>query len=137
MASGDLAPGCDMLPHEPAAGGELGASEPRFGRPPRDRVDSRVGARPRPTGMDPYTPGRSADVAEAEIADRLQWLLRLRWLIVPVFVAVDLAYGLLVKRSAPWTALVVGAVLLAANALYSQLLSRRQNLQGLLRWARF
>jgi two-component system NtrC family sensor kinase len=87
--------------------------------------------------MDAPTPGRTAEVSEAEIAERLQWLLRLRWLIVPVFVAVDLAYGLLVNRRAPWTALVVGAVLLAANALYSQLLARGQNLKGLLRWARF
>jgi two-component system NtrC family sensor kinase len=88
--------------------------------------------------MEAKSPARpSAEVGEAEIAERLQWLLRLRWLIVPVFVAVDLAYGLLVHRRAPWTALVVGAVLLAANALYSQLLARGQNLRGLLRWARF
>jgi PAS domain S-box-containing protein len=73
---------------------------------------------------------------EAEIAERLQWLLRLRWLIVPIFVAVDLAYGLLVNRRAPWIALIVGAVLLAANAVYSQLLARGQNLGTLIRWAR-
>jgi two-component system NtrC family sensor kinase len=88
--------------------------------------------------MDPKIAPRAAEeIGEAEIAERLQWLLRLRWLIVPVFVAVDLAYGLLVNRRAPWTALVVGAVLLAANALYSQLLARKQNLVALLRWARF
>ncbi len=87
--------------------------------------------------MDAKNAPRSEEIGEVEIAERLQWLLRLRWLIVPAFVAVDLAYGLLVNRPAPWTALVVGAVLLAANALYSQLLSRRQNLRALLRWARF
>ena len=82
------------------------------------------------------SPG-SEEIGEAELGERLQWLLRLRWLIVPVFVAVDLTYGLLTSRRAPWTALVVGGVLLAANALYSQLLSRGRNLRALLRWARF
>ncbi len=77
------------------------------------------------------------EIGEAEIAERLHWLLRLRWLIVPVFVAVDLANDLLMNRRAPWTALAVGAALLAANAIYSVLLSRRQNLRGLVRWARF
>ena len=88
--------------------------------------------------MRPNPAERGSPVAgELEIAERLQWLLRLRWLIVPVFVAVDLASGILVHRRAPWSALVVGAVLLAANALYSQLLARGQNLRALLRWARF
>jgi PAS domain S-box-containing protein len=73
----------------------------------------------------------------AEIAERLHWLLRLRWLIVPVFVAVDLITALVVHRRAPWTTLVVGAVLIAANALYSYLLSRKLGVQALLRWARF
>ncbi len=48
--------------------------------------------------MDGKIPPRSEEIDEAEIAERLQWLLRLRWLIVPVFVAVDLAYGVLVRR---------------------------------------
>lgn len=80
------------------------------------------------------------DVGEAglaELAERLQWLLRLRWLIVPVFVAVDLANDLLLNRRAPWSALVVGAVLLAANGVQAWLLSRPQHVQALLRWARF
>jgi len=83
------------------------------------------------------TASSSADIGEMEIAERLQWLLRLRWLIVPVFVAVDLAAALLVHRRAPWTTLVVGAVLIAANAVYSLLLSRRHDVHTLLRWARF
>jgi signal transduction histidine kinase len=88
--------------------------------------------------MDRPIPPRSSDeLGEAEIAERLHWLLRLRWLIVPVFVAVDLANDLLMNRRAPWTALVIGAGLLGANAVYSVLLSRRPNLPGLLRWARF
>jgi two-component system NtrC family sensor kinase len=87
--------------------------------------------------MDAKIAPGSEEISEAELAERLQWLLRLRWLIVPVFVAVDLIHGLLVSRRAPWTALVVGAVLLVANGLYSQLLARGQNLRGLLRWARF
>ena len=87
--------------------------------------------------MSPKISPGSEEIGEAELGERLQWLLRLRWLIVPVFVAVDLTYGLLTSRRAPWTALVVGGVLLAANALYSQLLSRGRNLRALLRWARF
>ena len=87
--------------------------------------------------MDQLIPPRSEEIGDAEIAERLHWLLRLRWLIVPVFVAVDLANDLLMNRRAPWTALAVGAALLAANAIYSVLLSRRQNLHALLRWARF
>jgi len=81
---------------------------------------------------------RSEEIGAAEIAERLHWLLRLRWLIVPVFVAVDLANDLLMNRRAPWTALAVGAVLLAANGTYSILLSRRRHDAAvLLRWARF
>jgi two-component system NtrC family sensor kinase len=83
------------------------------------------------------TAAGSADIGDAEIAERLQWLLRLRWLIVPVFVAVDLATALLVHRRAPWATLIIGAVLIAANALYSILLSRRRDAGTLLRWARF
>lgn len=74
---------------------------------------------------------------DAEIAERLEWLLRLRWLIVPVFVAVDLANDLLMNRRAPWVALVVGAILLAANAAYSVLLRRGQHLRTLIGLARF
>jgi two-component system NtrC family sensor kinase len=87
--------------------------------------------------MNPKRSPGSEELDEAELGERLQWLLRLRWLIVPIFVAVDLTYGLLTSRPTPWTALVVGGVLLAANALYSQLLARGRNLRALLRWARF
>jgi two-component system NtrC family sensor kinase len=77
------------------------------------------------------------EIGAAEIAERLEWLLRLRWLIVPLFVAVDLANDLLLNRRAPWTALAVGGVLLAANAGYSTVLSRRREDAGaLLRFAR-
>ena len=69
--------------------------------------------------------------------ERLQWLLRLRWLIVPIFVAVDLASDLLTSRRAPWIALAVGGVLLAANGVYGFLLGRRYRLSTLLVWARF
>ena len=79
---------------------------------------------------------RSDDMNDVEIAERLQWLLRLRWLIVPVFVTVDLANDLLMDRPAPWTAIAVGAGLLAANALYAFLLSRRRHLRVLARLAR-
>jgi signal transduction histidine kinase len=76
------------------------------------------------------------DVDQRELAERLRWLLRLRWLIVPVFVALDLATDLLTNRRAPWTALVVGAVLLLANSVYSVLLARKALLPALVRWAR-
>jgi len=87
--------------------------------------------------MDPLVPPRSDEIPEAEVAERLHWLLRLRWLIVPVFVAVDLANDLLTHRRAPWTSLVIGAALLLANAFYSYLLSRRLALRTLLNWTRF
>jgi signal transduction histidine kinase len=86
--------------------------------------------------MDRPASPRTDDVDQRELAERLQWLLRLRWLIVPVFVAVDLASDLLMKRPAPWTALVVGALLLAANGVYSALLARKALLSALVRWAR-
>jgi len=76
-------------------------------------------------------------IAEADLKDRLQWMLRLRWLIVPVFIAVDLASTVLTSQGAPWTALYVGGGLLFLNAVYSILLSRAYPLRWLLRFARF
>jgi two-component system NtrC family sensor kinase len=73
---------------------------------------------------------------DPEIVERLHWLLRLRWLIVPVFVAVDLANDLVMSRD-PWTALGVGGALVAANAVYSALLVRERLLRLVVRWARF
>jgi signal transduction histidine kinase len=87
--------------------------------------------------MDRPVPARPDEAPEAEITERLHWLLRLRWLIVPVFVAVDLAHDLLTHRRAPWTSLLIGAALLLANAFYSLLLSRRIGARALLRWTRF
>jgi signal transduction histidine kinase len=81
-------------------------------------------------------PLRTEDAIDPEIVGRLHWLLRLRWLIVPVFVAVDLANDLVMSRD-PWTALVVGGALAAANAVYSVLLVRERFLRLVLRWARF
>ena len=87
--------------------------------------------------MDRPVPPRTEEVGEAELAERLNWLLRLRWLIVPVFVAVDLANDLVTHRRGPWTALGVGALLLVANAVYSRLLAGRPSASTMLRWARF
>jgi PAS domain S-box-containing protein len=81
-------------------------------------------------------PLRADDLNPAELEERLKWLLRLRWLIVPVFIAVDLANDLLMSRQAPWTALVVGALLLAANGVYGLFLARRRSLGTLLAFAR-
>jgi PAS domain S-box-containing protein len=82
-------------------------------------------------------PKRTEEPAATEMVERLQWLLRLRWLIVPIFVAVDLAADLLTTRRAPWIAIAVGGVLLAANGVYGWLLGRRYRLSTLLVWARF
>ncbi len=87
------------------------------------------------TSQSPYA-AHSAP-SEADISERLQWLLRLRWLIVPIFVAVDLASDLLLGRRTPWSAIIIGAGLLAANGVYSVLLSRKYKVRALLRWARF
>jgi PAS domain S-box-containing protein len=87
--------------------------------------------------MNEVVPRRTEDPASSEMVERLQWLLRLRWLIVPIFVAVDLASDLLTARRAPWVALVVGGVLLAANGVYGFLLGRNYRLTTLLAWARF
>ena len=69
--------------------------------------------------MDRAVAVRVVDIPESEMAERLQWLLRLRWLIVPVFVAVDLANDLLTRRRAAWSALGVGLVLMVANGFYA------------------
>lgn len=87
--------------------------------------------------MERPVPPRAEDFGDLEIAERLHWLLRLRWLIVPVFVAVDLANDLLMSRRAPWTAIAVGVALLAANAVYAVLLRQRSLVPALVRWMRF
>jgi PAS domain S-box-containing protein len=87
--------------------------------------------------MDRPVPIRADEIPESEMAERLQWLLRLRWLIVPVFVAVDLANDLLTRRRAAWAALFVGAILLAANVLYAWVLKRPRGVATLLRIIRF
>jgi PAS domain S-box-containing protein len=86
--------------------------------------------------MNTTVPRRTDEPGQVEIVERLQWLLRLRWFIVPVFVALDLASDLLSQRRAPWIALVVGGVLLTANFVYGYLLGRRYRLATLLTWAR-
>jgi signal transduction histidine kinase len=87
--------------------------------------------------MDWSGPERTEDVASAEVVERLRWLVRLRWLIVPVFVAVSLANDLLLARGGkPWTPLVVGGALLAANGVYAFLLVRPRPARALLLWAR-
>ncbi len=86
--------------------------------------------------MDRPVPIRADEIPESEMAERLQWLLRLRWLIVPVFVAVDLANDLLTRRRAPWAALFIGTILLMANTGYALMLKRRAGVATLLRWTR-
>src|SRR6266542_1644915 len=138
------APGPIILPHpgRPPPGPRAGACHPGVRRLVAPGVMAYTGAGGSEGSerhiMDQLIPPRSEEIGDAEIAERLHWLLRLRWLIVPVFVAVDLANDLLMNRRAPWTALAVGAVLLAANGTYSVLLSRRRHDAAvMIRWARF
>jgi signal transduction histidine kinase len=79
----------------------------------------------------PVSPG-----ADAEVVERLGWLLRLRWLTVPVFVAVALASDLLMHRRTAWTAIAIGGALLAANGAYQAVLSRGALAATLVRWVR-
>ncbi|MGC3999796.1 MAG: ATP-binding protein [Anaeromyxobacter sp.] len=81
--------------------------------------------------------GRPHDPTSAELIERLRWLLKLRWLLVPIFVAVDLASGLLEDRSGtPWATLAVGGFLLAANVGLGAVASRPAWHRLLLPWAR-
>ncbi len=84
-----------------------------------------------------WGPGPPEDLPAGEIAERLRWLLKLRWLVVPVFIGVSAISDLvLAHRAMPWTALGLGGALLAANAVYALLLSRHETSPWLLRWAR-
>jgi PAS domain S-box-containing protein len=74
---------------------------------------------------------------DLELAERLAWLLRLRWLVVPLFVAVELAGGLLVGRRSPWAPLAAGAALLLLNGAWSALLTSRASPRRLVAFARF
>jgi two-component system, NtrC family, sensor kinase len=86
--------------------------------------------------MERGAPARGDEVVESGISERLRWLIRLRWLVVPVFVAVELTSALLTDRPSPWSPLAVGAILLGGNALYSFLLSRRARASTLVQAAR-
>src|SRR5690349_10726734 len=89
------------------------------------------------TNISPHPPSEAPSTRqEPSIAERMRWLLHLRWLIVPVFVAVDLVSDLLLGDPAPWSAIGIGAALLAANGAYAALLARRPGPVLLLRWAR-
>jgi signal transduction histidine kinase len=79
----------------------------------------------------------AAPRAARDLADDLRWLLRLRWLVVPIFVAVELASGLLLRQLSPWAPLALGAALLAANGVYALVLSRDRSPRTLLAFARF
>ncbi len=87
--------------------------------------------------MDRPGPAVIQDPTLGDLPERLHWLLRLRWLIVPVFVAVDLADDLLSRRRAPWSVLLIGGFLLAANGVYGLLLARARSPRALLLWTRF
>ncbi|HET9594594.1 MAG TPA: ATP-binding protein [Anaeromyxobacteraceae bacterium] len=77
----------------------------------------------------------ASERAPTDIAARLQWLLRLRWVVIPIFVASDVATDLLVGRRA-WSGLVAGGALVALNGASALLLARAWGPAALLRWAR-
>ena len=82
--------------------------------------------------------GRPGVVPDSEVVERLRWLLKLRWLVVPVFIAASTVSDLLLaRRGTPWTVLILGGALLAANAVYAALLDRPGAARWLLLWARF
>src|SRR5512141_2909139 len=79
-----------------------------------------------------WGPSREEEASAAEVTERLRWLVRLRWLAVPLFVAFSIAGDLLLSRSGvPWAALIV------SNGVYGLLFSRRDPVPWLLGWARF
>ncbi|MBI5068859.1 MAG: PAS domain S-box protein [Deltaproteobacteria bacterium] len=78
---------------------------------------------------------RTTEPQDAELLARMRWLLRLRWVVVPAFVAL-LAAGELVRGGSPWAILLLGAALLGLNGLFAQVLSRPRPRRTLLWWAR-
>lgn len=78
----------------------------------------------------------TADVPEREVVERLSWLLRLRWLVLPVFIAVELASELVSHRRWPLATVAAGGALLLANAIYAALVRRTHGVRALLAWAR-
>jgi len=66
----------------------------------------------------------------------MRWLLRLRWVVVPAFVAVVAAGELLTGKRSPWPAVGLGALLLGLNAAYALVLARPLPRRALLLWAR-
>ncbi len=73
---------------------------------------------------------------DIELLVRMRWLLRLRWLIVPAFVAAVAGGELALGKRSPWPSLALGALLLLLNAAYSLLLVRPMPRRTLLLWAR-
>jgi len=73
---------------------------------------------------------------DIELLERMRWLLRLRWVIVPAFVVAVAGGELVTGRHSPWSSLALGAVLLALNGVYSLVLLRPLPRRTLLLWAR-
>jgi len=71
-----------------------------------------------------------------ELLSRLRWLMRLRWLVVPAFVAAVVASELVAGRGRPWGTLAMGGALLLLNGADALALSRPRAPAALLAWAR-
>jgi len=68
--------------------------------------------------------------------ERLRWLVRLRWVAVPIFIVLGLAGDLLLNRPAPWMSLALGCVLFGANGVAALVASADRPAASLLRFAR-
>jgi len=68
--------------------------------------------------------------------ERLRWLVRLRWVAVPIFIVLGLSGDLLLSRPAPWMSLALGCVLFALNGVAALVVSVDRPDSALLRFAR-
>ncbi|HYG70001.1 MAG TPA: hypothetical protein VD838_20165, partial [Anaeromyxobacteraceae bacterium] len=120
--------------HDGGDPGPIVAHGERFVRP--EPVEGRAPAEWAPSHPNSVRPEPVEGRKLADLAARLAWLLRLRWLALPLLVALDLANDLLNRRPAPHLALVAGGALLALNAVDALLLRRSRDARLLVAWAR-
>jgi len=81
--------------------------------------------------------GDSPAPSNADLQERLRWLLGLRWLVLPALVAVVLASDLLTAGGRAVPILVAGGALLALHGGDAIFLRRERSRPTLLLWARF
>jgi PAS domain S-box-containing protein len=86
--------------------------------------------------MDRPVESATDPVADATTAEQLRWLLRLRWMVVPAFVAAVVVHDVVAGHRTPWIGVLVGALLLLGNGVTAFLLSSRPGAGTLVAWAR-